>query len=95
MAALNTAQVAPRMARRKARAASTYALLILITLVVSIPLIWLVITSLKVDTEYLSYPITFLPRVAQWRNYLEVFEPRYHFLRHVGPYDQVGATWGR
>jgi multiple sugar transport system permease protein len=84
MAAVNTVPVAPRIARRKTRGASTYALLILVTTIVAVPLLWLVITSLKVDTEYLSYPITFLPRVPQWRNYLEVFAPQYHFLRHVG-----------
>lgn len=71
-------------AGKRIRGLTTYTVLILVTTLISIPLIWLVITSLKVDTEYLSYPITFLPRVPQWRNYLEVFAPQYHFLRHVG-----------
>lgn len=70
-------------ARKRLRRLMTYTVLILVTALISVPLIWLVITSLKVDTEYLSYPINFLPSVPQWRNYLEVFAPQYHFLRHV------------
>lgn len=43
--------------------------LILCALVFSLPTIWLVLTSLKRESEYASYPITILPAVAQLNNY--------------------------
>ena len=61
-----------------------YGFLILVMLVLMIPVIWLLITSLKQDIEYLSFPITFLPSVAQWNNYAQVFAPTYLFLKHAG-----------
>jgi len=84
MQALKRVRGARGKARKSLGRLMSYILLIVVTTLISVPLIWLVITSLKVDTEYLSYPITFLPAVPQWRNYLEVFAPQYHFLRHVG-----------
>lgn len=68
----------------KTRSFSTYFWLVLVTLILMIPIIWLLITSLKQNTEYLSFPITFLPAVPQWSNYSQVFNPVYYFLRHAG-----------
>jgi len=48
-----------------------------------VPIIWLVVTSFKQNTEYLSYPIVFLPKVAQWNNYAQVFAPVYNFFKHA------------
>jgi len=59
--------------RKTARLLFSYGTLILVTLLISLPVIWLVITSLKQETEYLAWPITILPRVAQWDNYVKVF----------------------
>jgi multiple sugar transport system permease protein len=62
----------------------TYSFLVLITLILMIPIIWLLITSLKQNIEYLSFPITFLPATPQWNNYAQVFAPVYYFLKHAG-----------
>jgi len=62
----------------------TYSLMILITLLIMIPVLWLLITALKQDIEYLSFPIKFFPAVPQWSNFAQVFASRYHFLRHAG-----------
>jgi ABC-type glycerol-3-phosphate transport system permease component len=62
----------------------TYALLILISLILMLPIIWLLITSLKQDIEYLSFPVTFLPKTPQWGNYAQVFAPTYYFIKHAG-----------
>jgi multiple sugar transport system permease protein len=61
-----------------------YTLMILITLVIMTPVLWLLITALKKDVEYLSYPIKFFPAVPQWNNFAEVFAPHYLFLKHAG-----------
>jgi multiple sugar transport system permease protein len=79
-----TSQAVRATARRRLRRLPTFVLLGLITVIVTIPIVWLLITSLKQDIEYLSYPITFLPAVPQWSNYVQVFHPRYHFLKHAG-----------
>jgi multiple sugar transport system permease protein len=44
--------------------------LVAITALFSLPTIWLVLTSLKPEVEYGSYPITILPVDTQWANYL-------------------------
>ena len=69
---------------KKLKSFLSYSLLILVTLILMTPIIWLLITSLKQNTEYLSYPITILPAVPQWNNYVQVFDPIYTFLIHTG-----------
>jgi ABC-type glycerol-3-phosphate transport system permease component len=46
------------------------AVLVVLTAVFSLPTVWLVLTSLKRETEYASYPITVLPQVWQPGNYV-------------------------
>jgi multiple sugar transport system permease protein len=43
--------------------------LIFIVGLVIAPIIWLLITSLKQRSEYLTYPLKWLPAVLQWTNY--------------------------
>jgi len=59
--------------RKAAGLTTSYGVLILVTILISSPVVWLVITSLKIPIEYLSYPIQFLPKVPQWDNYVQVF----------------------
>jgi ABC-type glycerol-3-phosphate transport system permease component len=61
----------------------TYLILILITLLVITPIIWLVITSLKQRSEYLTYPLRWLPEVAQWTNYQQALE-MVPYMRYFG-----------
>jgi len=63
--------------------ALSYAVLTLATLLVSVPIVWLLITSLKTDVEYNAWPIRFFPAVPQWQNYAEVFAPYHHILRYT------------
>ena len=50
-----------------------YAVLIIVAVVVVIPVIWLLISSLKLDTDYLAWPIHFLPVNWRWVNYRLTF----------------------
>jgi multiple sugar transport system permease protein len=47
-----------------------------------LPFFWMVSTSLKAPLEALRFPPTWLPTVAQWGNYLEVFNqiPLWRYL---------------
>jgi multiple sugar transport system permease protein len=47
----------------------TYALLIAVTVVLIIPVVYLVSTSLKSESEYISEHLDFLPKSPQWHNY--------------------------
>lgn len=69
--------------RRRLRLALSYGILILVTILISLPVVWFVITSLKTDLEYLSYPIKFWPEEFQWGNYVEVFNPRYQIPKYA------------
>lgn len=62
----------------------SYTILILVTLLISIPFLWLVVTSLKLDIEYNAWPIRFFPSTPQWANYIEIFSPRYRLMRYAG-----------
>ena len=73
-----------RSTRRMREKILLYILMVVVVFLVCVPIIWLLITSLKKDVEYLSYPIKFLPAVPQWSNYTNVFDPRYDFLKHAG-----------
>ena len=50
-----------------------YLILITVTLILTLPIIALVLGSLKQDHEVMAYPIRILPSVPQWGNYIRVF----------------------
>ena len=52
---------------------SGYALLILTSLILIAPVFFMVVSSLKVDAEYLTFPIRVFPSTPQWQNYQLVF----------------------
>ena len=51
-----------------------YFILILVTILITIPIIALVLGSLKQDADLIAYPIRILPKVFMWDNYVRVFE---------------------
>jgi multiple sugar transport system permease protein len=68
---------------RNTRNFITYSGLLLIGFILLLPIIWLLITSLKRDIEYLTYPIVLFPKILQFTNYREVFNPIYTYLSHT------------
>ncbi len=65
------------------RSFPNYLLLVLVAGILLVPIAWLIITALKQNTEYLSFPIKFLPAVPRWDNFRQVFAPFYYFLPHA------------
>ncbi len=51
-----------------------YVVVTLLALAVMVPFIWMIVTSLKGQSEIFSYPPTWIPKSFQWQNYLEVFK---------------------
>jgi multiple sugar transport system permease protein len=51
-----------------------YLVLTVIALIFMVPLLWMISTSLKERWDIFAYPPTWVPKVAQWGNYLEIFD---------------------
>jgi len=51
-----------------------YFILVLVTILITIPIFSLVIGSFKVDSDLVAYPIRIFPEVWQWENYVRVFQ---------------------
>jgi ABC-type glycerol-3-phosphate transport system permease component len=60
------------LAKRLNRAGS-YTILIVVAMLVVTPVIWLLLSSIKQDSDYMAWPIHFLPINWQWINYHLVF----------------------
>ena len=69
----------------------TYLLLALVTLIVIIPFFWMVSTSLKTPAESSTYPPSLWPAVAQWHDYVDVFNaaPFLTFFRNTVLYSAL------
>jgi multiple sugar transport system permease protein len=62
---------------------SSYAILLIVAAIVATPIVWLVITSFKQTSEYLSYPIKWLPSTPNWENY-QLALTMIPYLKYVG-----------
>lgn len=61
----------------------TYVLLILVSIVLLLPLVWMISISLKPMTEIASFPPTLLPQDVQWGNYRGMIES-FPFIKYAG-----------
>lgn len=52
----------------------TYALLVAITIITLTPLIWMLLSSLKMNNEVFTIPMNWLPKKAQWENYIKIWQ---------------------
>jgi len=48
-----------------------YGILIGVAILLGLPVLWFLVSSLKTESEYIAYPIKFLPRVPVWQNYVD------------------------
>ncbi|MEG2269876.1 MAG: carbohydrate ABC transporter permease [Bacilli bacterium] len=69
----------------------TYALLILMALVVIFPFYWMIITSLKAMNEIRADVQTFFPAIVMWSNYVDAFNG-FNFVLYMGNTIFVGAV---
>jgi multiple sugar transport system permease protein len=60
-----------------------HAVLIAAAVVLMVPVAWLLVSSIKTDTEFVSYPPQFFPPEPQWSNYTDVVV-QYGFLKYAG-----------
>jgi multiple sugar transport system permease protein len=58
-----------------------YVILSAVGLLYFVPLLWLIITSLKLEEQVFTLPLTWIPRPIMWRNYWEAINyPGFPFL---------------
>jgi multiple sugar transport system permease protein len=80
--------------RRWAGRGVLYVVMILVAIAFLLPLIWMIVASLKPEADVLSVPPSFLPNKPQWSNYSKVFDiiPRYFFNSvKLAVYNVVGV----
>ena len=51
-----------------------YAMLTVLAFCFALPLLWMISTSLKSESEILAFTPSFLPRVPLWENYVTTFD---------------------
>ncbi len=67
-----------KIARKIAYQLFVYALLIPVAVILATPLLWLVSTALKTDSQVATWPPVWIPNPIQWSNFEQVFT-RGHF----------------
>lgn len=84
--ALRSSPEMVRIRRRKAarqfiRASLSHAVLLAVAVIFFVPFIWLVITSLKQETQVFTDPLIWIPKPIMWSNYPDALTtPAFNFL---------------
>ena len=65
---IRSARISPR---RAFGASMLYGILVLVALLIGLPVLWFLVTTLKTESEYIAYPIKFLPKRPVWQNYVD------------------------
>jgi ABC-type glycerol-3-phosphate transport system permease component len=47
--------------------------IVILTIIIPVPFLWIITSSLKTNTEYFAIPIKWIPQTPQWDNYIKVF----------------------
>jgi len=53
---------------------ASYAMMIIVSIAVLVPFLWMLSASLKVDADVFEYPIRWIPQTPRWENYSEIWE---------------------
>lgn len=69
---------------RKIQRAFTYVALTALTVVVILPVVWLILASLRLEENWSQYPIVILPKPPQWVNFVTALDPQYKLLKLAG-----------
>ena len=58
---------------KRLRSSVSYTILYLVTIIMLVPVIWMVLSSLKTESAYTRYPPQVIPDPVQWDNYVHAF----------------------
>jgi ABC-type glycerol-3-phosphate transport system permease component len=68
--------------RKALRLMFSYSILILVTVVLMLPVFWLLVTSVKAESEFITWPVRVFPATPQWINYVKAVT-WFPFLKHT------------
>jgi len=68
--------------KKRLRSSISYIVLYTVTIIILVPVIWMILTSLKSESAYSAYPPTIIPNPIRWDNYIHAFT-WIPFLRYV------------
>jgi len=80
-------------ARKTAGRVVLYIIIVIGAVIISLPVIWMLMSSLKSNVEIHSFPIKFLPEKPIWNNYAEVLY--YGWAGPVAEQKGMGSLWPR
>lgn len=63
----------PLISRKRIGRVVTHLFLLLVSLTMVLPFIWMLLSSFKTDGEMLAVPMQWLPKVWRWENYVTTF----------------------
>lgn len=67
---------------RNAGSSLTFLITTVFAIIFVFPVVWLIISSLKLETELVRWPIVWLPENPQWNNYVQLFtDPRFGIIK--------------
>jgi multiple sugar transport system permease protein len=71
--------------KQKATMTILYTLLVLCSLAMLVPFIWMISSSLKLDKDVFTFPIEWIPSNPRWENYEEIWTtiPLGQFLKNT------------
>ena len=74
-----------RMIQRKIGRTLTYLILIAGAIIVSIPILWMLSTSLKADHQIMTSELVWIPNPVRWQNYLDAvtYIPYFLYLKNT------------
>jgi len=52
---------------------STYAIVLVVTVTMLAPFVWMLSASLKLDRDVFAFPIQWIPEAPRWQNYLDIW----------------------
>lgn len=59
-----------------------YVIILALAVLFLLPIVWLLISSLKAETDFMKWPIIWFPTTPKWDNYLRVLtEPKFAFVK--------------
>jgi multiple sugar transport system permease protein len=81
----------PRLPGKTARSLSKHAVLIVVSVLLGFPLLWMVLTSLKTNPQALAEPVVWWPHPFEWSNYPQFLSavPFYRYFLNTLMYAAV------
>jgi ABC-type glycerol-3-phosphate transport system permease component len=74
--------ITKRLTQRAFESLSLHVIIVILSILFVLPILWLAISSLKFESDFMRWPIVWFPSVPNWENYTRVLtDTRFDFVR--------------